>query len=129
MWTADELGRVRDELVAQLREVEHARIGLVAEVEQSPDGGAGGDRPAFPLDTDDLATHRAEEDVALRVMEVEGHLRAEIVDALARLDHGRYGVCERCGKRIAKERLRALPYARYCVPCARGEKSAPAGGR
>jgi RNA polymerase-binding transcription factor DksA len=45
------------------------------------------------------------------------------VDALARLDQNRNGVCERCGKRIAKERLRALPYARFCVPCARRAES------
>lgn len=28
-----------------------------------------------------------------------------------------FGLCERCGKPIPKERLEAIPYARYCVAC------------
>jgi RNA polymerase-binding transcription factor DksA len=123
MWTVDELGRVREQLVAQLRELEHARAGLAAEVE--PRGGPGGDDPAAPpLPAEDLAAHRTEEEVAFRVLAVEDELRTEIADALARLDQNRYGVCERCGGRVAKDRLRALPSARYCMPCAREVKSA-----
>jgi DnaK suppressor protein len=37
--------------------------------------------------------------------------------ALARLDAGTYGVCERCGKEINPRRLEALPYATLCVDC------------
>ncbi len=39
----------------------------------------------------------------------------EIDEALRRLVDGRYGICEISGKSIEKERLKALPYARYCV--------------
>ncbi|HUY25208.1 MAG TPA: TraR/DksA C4-type zinc finger protein [Candidatus Saccharimonadales bacterium] len=38
-------------------------------------------------------------------------------DALGRLERGEYGLCRSCGKEIAIERLRALPYATRCVPC------------
>jgi RNA polymerase-binding protein DksA len=38
-------------------------------------------------------------------------------DALGRLQRGEYGLCRSCGKEIAIERLRALPYATRCVPC------------
>ncbi len=37
--------------------------------------------------------------------------------ALARLDNGVYGVCERCGKPIEPRRLEALPYATLCRDC------------
>ena len=40
---------------------------------------------------------------------------AQIDRALARLDDGTYGVCERCGKVIAEERLRARPWATLCI--------------
>ena len=35
--------------------------------------------------------------------------------ALARLDDGTYGICERCGKPIGEERLRARPWATLCI--------------
>jgi RNA polymerase-binding protein DksA len=40
---------------------------------------------------------------------------AQIDRALARLDDGTYGSCERCGKQIAEERLRARPWATLCI--------------
>lgn len=43
---------------------------------------------------------------------------AEVDDALRRVDTGGYGVCERCGRPIAAERLAARPFARFCVTCA-----------
>jgi len=45
---------------------------------------------------------------------VEGELK-EIDDALRRLDHGSYDICEECGKPIDEARLEAVPWARYCV--------------
>lgn len=42
----------------------------------------------------------------------------EIDAALARLESGDYGVCERCGSPIPDARLEARPTARTCVPCA-----------
>ncbi len=123
MWTADELTRVRADLLAQLRELDHV----------GADDGSGhhtpGDEAEEPdadnsTEAEELAARSAEADVTVRVMAVERHLRGEVADALARLDQGRYGVCERCGKRITKGRLRALPHARWCMPCARAAKSA-----
>ncbi|HWH35968.1 MAG TPA: TraR/DksA C4-type zinc finger protein [Acidimicrobiales bacterium] len=44
----------------------------------------------------------------------------EIDEALARMDKGTYGVCDRCGEPIPKERLKALPHAALCVRCKSG---------
>ena len=41
----------------------------------------------------------------------------EINAALARLDHGTYGTCERCHQPIPIERLEVLPTSRSCTPC------------
>jgi DnaK suppressor protein len=43
---------------------------------------------------------------------------AEIDAAERRLDAGTYGLCETCGKPIARERLEARPIARTCIRCA-----------
>jgi DnaK suppressor protein len=39
----------------------------------------------------------------------------QIDRALAKLDDGTYGMCERCGKAISEERLRARPSATLCI--------------
>jgi len=44
----------------------------------------------------------------------------EIDRALERMGAGIYGVCERCGAAIPKDRLKALPYASMCVACKSG---------
>jgi DnaK suppressor protein len=41
-----------------------------------------------------------------------------LVDAaLARLDDGTFGTCQRCGRDIAPARLEALPWAAHCIDC------------
>jgi RNA polymerase-binding transcription factor DksA len=43
---------------------------------------------------------------------------AELDEAASRLQQGRYGQCERCGRPIAAGRLAARPAARTCIACA-----------
>lgn len=40
-----------------------------------------------------------------------------IEDTLQKIDEGRFGVCENCGKKISNDRLHAIPYARLCIKC------------
>lgn len=42
----------------------------------------------------------------------------DVQAALARLDLGTYGKCERCGEQISEVRLEAVPTARLCMSCA-----------
>lgn len=47
-------------------------------------------------------------------------LRSNLRDvdrALAKIETGSYGACERCGAQIAPERLDALPWAALCIGC------------
>lgn len=62
-------------------------------------------------------THDREVDYTLED-NAEGVLKA-IDKALAKFEDGTYGICERCGKPIAPERLEALPYAELCIDCKR----------
>ena len=45
-----------------------------------------------------------------------GHLRL-VEEALDRLEAGDYGTCLACEEPIPAKRLRALPWASYCIPC------------
>ncbi len=49
---------------------------------------------------------------------LEGMLQ-EIDRAIVRAQRGMYGVCERCGKSISKERLQVMPSASLCIECAK----------
>ena len=42
----------------------------------------------------------------------------DVERALAKLEHGTFGVCEDCGKPIGDDRLEAMPAARRCIACA-----------
>jgi RNA polymerase-binding protein DksA len=47
----------------------------------------------------------------------------EAIDAaLARIEDGTFGACQRCGQTIAAERLEALPYVTLCIDCKRLEE-------
>ena len=58
-----------------------------------------------------------------RLAQVAAHeqLQAVLADvhrALAKLDEGSYGECDRCSASIPSERLETLPWAGLCVRCA-----------
>jgi DnaK suppressor protein len=42
---------------------------------------------------------------------------AQIDDALDRIEENTYGLCEECGVKIPKARLKVLPFAIFCVEC------------
>ena len=52
-----------------------------------------------------------------------------VVKALGKLreDPDGYGECEECGEELPMGRLRAMPYAEFCVAC-QGKRDAPKGG-
>lgn len=56
-----------------------------------------------------------ERDLALQSNSQE--LLTQVEAAIERIDEGRYSICARCGKKIAPDRLEALPYAIYCITC------------
>ena len=68
---------------------------------------------------DDLSREKADEEIALAMLGNEEALLAECVAALERIERGKFGKCEGCGRAIALTRLHAAPYARDCIRCAR----------
>jgi len=43
----------------------------------------------------------------------------QLEQALARMEEGRYGYCERCHEEIDFARLKAIPHANLCMSCQR----------
>jgi len=40
-----------------------------------------------------------------------------IENALQRIKDGTYGICANCEQPISRQRLRAVPWAKYCIEC------------
>ncbi|MGH9723179.1 MAG: TraR/DksA family transcriptional regulator [Bryobacteraceae bacterium] len=66
---------------------------------------------------EDQAQQSHEEFVSLRLNGLDYAQLRQVNEALDRIQAGDYGVCLNCEEEIPAKRLRALPWARYCVPC------------
>ena len=63
----------------------------------------------------DTASFTFERELGTGLEEGAQHSLVQIDRALARIDDGTYGICERCGKPINEERLLARPAATLCI--------------
>jgi len=64
------------------------------------------------------AADEVEEYSTLLSIEYNLELRLkDINSALEKIEKGKYGVCEKCGKEIPIERLKIYPEARLCIEC------------
>jgi RNA polymerase-binding protein DksA len=75
-------------------------------------------------DPADQATADAEAELEIQLHRTDGRLLRVIDEALDRIYHRVYGVCESCKKPIAKARLEAVPWTRHCRHCKEKEHSA-----
>lgn len=80
---------------------------------------ASGDLSSMPIHMADLGSDNYEQEFVLGLMDSERRLLREIDNALQRMEDKTYGICEGTGKPIPKARLKAQPWARYCVEYAR----------
>lgn len=68
-------------------------------------------------DEADAATSNQERELLFELSDNERIVLDAIEAALRKIEHSKYGHCESCMKKIARERLEVMPYARYCVSC------------
>ncbi|MFK7910775.1 MAG: TraR/DksA family transcriptional regulator [Akkermansiaceae bacterium] len=69
------------------------------------------------MHTGDAGSDAYDRDFALNLLAKEQDALSEIEQAIQRAETGVYGVCEMSGNKIPKERLEAIPFARYTVEC------------
>ena len=68
-------------------------------------------------DSGDVAAYSYSKEVLMGLGENERTKLRLVEEALAKIDEGTYGVCERCEEAIPGKRLELLPFTRYCVRC------------
>jgi DnaK suppressor protein len=76
-----------------------------------------GDLSVYSLHMADKATDELDREQAFQFHSREGKYLNHLNEALDKIEQGAYGVCEKCGKTIAKERLEAVPIAKHCIRC------------
>ena len=116
--TKTELNLFRQRLVAMARrlgnESEHLRDEVLGDEREATVGVT-----QEQYTTDDLSREKADEDVALSLLDNEEELLTECLAAFDRIKHGTFGRCQMCSQPISHKRLEAAPYARECIRCAR----------
>ena len=114
-----ELEEFRKMLIDKRRAILGDMTGMEAETVRSNRQDRSGDLTNIPIHPADVGTDNFEQEFTLGLLESERTLLREIDDALERVKGGSYGVCMGTGKPIDKARLRARPWAKYCIEYAR----------
>lgn len=78
---------------------------------------ASGDISGYAYHMADMATDAYDREFSLGIASNERELLYVLEDALKRIEEGIFGICEECDAIISKTRLKAIPYARFCVKC------------
>jgi DnaK suppressor protein len=71
----------------------------------------------------DQANADAEAELEIQLHRSDGRLLRAIEEALGRINHRVYGVCQSCKRPIARARLEAVPWTRHCLICKELEHS------
>ena len=78
-----------------------------------------GDLSNMPTHPADIGSDNFEQEFTLGLLDSERKLLSEINQALERIDGGTFGVCVGTGEVISLPRLRARPWAKYCIEYAK----------
>ena len=110
------MDQIKDLLRAQLdHTIDRIRdLGGGVVFHEFPD--AGGEH-AMPSDEGELSSQREERERSFGARRALIEKANQLAEALERLRHGEYGICQECGEGIAPARLRAVPEATACVLC------------
>ena len=69
------------------------------------------------LDEGDRALANLAEETGITIVNLRKEMLEKIDQALEKLDQDTYGICEDCGGAISDQRLKAVPFAVYCIEC------------
>lgn len=109
--TGAKLAAVKKKLL-EMREDLNRSVRRQGEIETTDNG-----------DSVDQAQLSIEKELLFELSDNERVTLDQIEAALRKIDKGTYGLCESCQKAIAKPRLEALPFARYCIQCQSSSES------
>lgn len=115
----EETFKLRDKLLAEKTELE-SQLKTFAKKDRAPAGDWDTIFPQMEGRSADQEENADEVEEYEKLLDIEYNLETrlkEVDGALERIENGTYGICAKCGKKIARERLEANPAAATCVKC------------
>ena len=112
----EELDHLREALIDRKRQLSDWIERLTADATAASPSLAG-EVSSVPTHPADLGTDASEQEKELGLAGRTAEEVHDIEEALARIHSGTYGACERCGRPIPIDRLRARPWVVRCAEC------------
>lgn len=117
--TRAELKEMRTLLLEKRRELVGDMNGMESGSRYGGREGGPGNLSTVPTHQADVGSDNYEQEFTLGLLESERTLLKEIHEALERIDEGTFGICLGTGQPIGIPRLKARPWAKYCIEYAR----------
>lgn len=113
--TKKELGKFKEQLLVQREKISGEVGRLTKGYLRKNSMDSSGDISSHPFHMADAASGAFETEFNIGLAASEQELLYNIDQALRRIQEGTYGICEECGEPISKNRLKAVPFANYCI--------------
>lgn len=104
----DLLLKLRDRVIDEIKFLSHDNL-------NRSQRDSAGDLSSYSFHMADQGTDNFDREFAANLLSSEQDVLYEIDEALRRIEAGTFGICESTGQPIEFERLKVLPFARYCV--------------
>jgi len=78
------------------------------------------------MDEGDFASVSTDNMINEEILSAQQRELEEIDEALEKIQHGTFGVCEMCEEPIGMQRLKVKPFAKYCITCRQIAEKSPA---
>ena len=111
------LEKFRKRLLAEREKIVGELDNLTKENLSNSQTEASGDLSHYSTHMADVGGDSFERELALGLVSNEREFLHKIEEALRAIEKGTYGFCEGCGKQIKESRLKALPFAKFCISC------------
>jgi RNA polymerase-binding transcription factor DksA len=97
-------------------------INAINDIQKRGSKDGNGDLSAYSQHQADLGSDTDESERRVYMLDKEINTIKLINNALKRIYDKTYGVCEICGDLIPANRLKIIPYAKYCIKCKEEEE-------
>jgi DnaK suppressor protein len=106
-----------EKILIEEKEQTQRIINNINEIQRRGNKDQSGDLSSYSIHQADMGTDTDESEKRVYILNKELEKIKEINSALRRIYDKSYGICEICGCYIPENRLKIVPYAKFCIVC------------